>query len=258
MPNPLQLISGVGRDRAMVLGALGILTVAAWAYLANAALNMTDMPAEMSAVRTQPWSVTDFLLVFVMWSVMMVAMMLPSASPMILTFLSIGRHRGAADILWRTGLFVLGYLVVWTGYSALAAAAQWIFHEAAVLSPKGVSTNSQLAGSLLFLAGLFQWTPLKHACLFRCRSPLGFLVAEWRPGRRGALMLGLKHGLNCAVCCWAIMALMFVLGVMNLLWMMILAAFCLIEKVAPAPRLVGRATGALLIAWSIWIVAGIG
>lgn len=244
------------RERLIIVGALAILVALSWLYLVDMAGSAHQMHMEMSAPHTYTWGVSGFLAMFVMWSVMMVGMMLPSASPMVLTFSSLDRRRGDARPFARTGLFVLGYGIVWTSYSALAAFAQGAFQAAAVLSPMGTNTSPYLAGGLLFVAGAFQLTPLKYACLDRCRTPVGFLMAEWRPGPGGALKMGLRHGAYCAGCCWALMALMFVLGVMNLLWMAALAAFMLIEKVVPAGHWVGRVAGVALVGWGVWIVAG--
>ena len=239
------------RDRLLILGALAVLTLLAWGYMVEMAGQMSAVPA---AARVQSWSISDFFFAFGMWSVMMAGMMLPSASPMVMTFFGISRRRTAGRPLLHTALFVGGYLLVWVGYSAGAALLQGAFHAAALLTPIGASASPLLAGSLLVIAGIFQWTPLKDACLKGCRTPMGFLMAEWRPGRRGAVVMGLHHGLNCAGCCWATMALMFVLGVMNLLWMAVLTAFCLIEKVAPGGNRVGRAAGGLLTGWGVWLI----
>lgn len=244
------------RDRLIIVGVLAILTALAWLYVAGMARSMHAMPMEMSAPHAHAWGVSGFLSAFAMWSVMMVGMMLPSASPMVLTFSSLDRRRSDARPLARTGLFVLGYLVVWTGYAAPAAAAQGALQAAAVLSPMGSSMSPYLGGGLLLVAGVFQWTPLKYACLDRCRTPVGFLMAEWRPGPVGAFKMGLRHGAYCAGCCWALMVLMFVLGVMNLLWMAALAVFMLLEKVVPAGHLVGRVAGVLLVGWGAWLVTG--
>jgi len=145
-------------------------------------------------------------------------------------------------------IFLSGYPLVWTGFSALTTLAQWGLHEAALLSPMMVSTSPILGGVLLLAAGLFQWTPLKYACLNHCRSPLGFLMTDWRDGRRDALLMGLKHGSYRTGCCWFLMALLFVAGVMNLLWVAAITAFVLIEKAAPRGDLIGRFAGVVLCA----------
>jgi len=181
-------------------------------------------------------------------SVMMVAMMVPPASPMILLFARVNRQRREGENpAIPTALFLAAYLVVWSGFSAVATLAQWGLHSAALLSPMMVSTSPILGGLLLVGAGVFQWTSLKRACLVRCRSPLAFLLAEWRDGPRGAFLMGLRHGVYCLGCCWILMALLFVAGVMNLLWVATLAVFVLVEKVLPRGDLAGRLGGAALI-----------
>jgi len=252
MADPSSLQTTLQRDRLFILGGLAILTLLAWGYMAAMADRMSDMPA---IALGRAWGVSEFFFAFGMWSVMMMGMMLPSASPMVLTFAGICRQRRAERPFRHMALFVGGYLLVWIGYSAGAALLQGGFQAAALLTPMGASTSSWLSGGLLVMAGLYQWTPLKDACLTGCRTPMGFLMAEWRPGQRGALLMGLRHGWNCALCCWATMALMFVLGVMNLLWMAALTALCLIEKIAPAGDWVGRAAGALFIGWGLWLIA---
>jgi predicted metal-binding membrane protein len=151
-------------------------------------------------------------------------------------------------------MFLLGYFVVWTLFSVVAVVAQWGLHAAALLSPTMVSTSSILGGVLLIAAGVFQWTPLKHACLNHCRSPLGFLMTEWREGKGGALVMGVKHGSYCVGCCWILMALLFAAGVMNLLWVAAIAAFVLTEKVLPRGDLVGRIAGGVLVLAGIVIL----
>jgi predicted metal-binding membrane protein len=187
-----------------------------------------------------------------MWAVMMVAMMTPSAAPMILMFAGINRRRQNQQVPYvPTSVFLLGYLAVWAAFSVLAAAAQWGLQAVSMLSPMMVSTSPVLGGILLLVAGIYQWTPLKHACLSKCRSPVGFVLNEWREGRWGAFLMGLKHGSYCTGCCWAVMALLFVAGVMNLLWVAAIAGFILLEKVAPAGQRMGQAAGALLVAGGV-------
>lgn len=221
-------------------------------------MNNLDMGMGMSAPHMQSWGVVDFSFMFVMWTVMMVAMMVPSTTPMVLMFASINRRRRERlDPIASTGMFLLGYIVVWAWYSALATLGQWGLHSAALLSPTMVSSSPILGGILLLTAGIFQFTPLKYACLIRCRSPLGFLLNEWREGNRGAFIMGLRNGNYCVVCCWALMSLMFVAGVMSLLWMAVIAAFVLVEKVAPGGQSVSRISGLLLILCGAWMLMGI-
>lgn len=246
------------RDRVIVLSGLAALVVLSWAYVSYLARDMQSMGMEAAMPRMQAWSVADFVLMFVMWTVMMVAMMTPSAVPMILIFANLNRRRWERQSPYvSTGVFLSGYLVVWTGFSVLATAAQWGFHTASLLSPMMASTSPILGGFLLLTAGIYQWTPLKRACLRHCRSPLGFVLNEWREGSRGAFLMGLKHGSYCVGCCWFLMALLFVAGVMNLLWVAAIAGFVLLEKVAPAGYLVGRVAGVMLAGWGVWLVAGV-
>ena len=246
------------RDRAIVIAGLTGISLLAWAYMVNMALGMhSAMGREMSMPHMEPWGPADFILMFVMWAVMMVAMMVPSASPMIILFATVHRkHREQETPVPPTGVFLLGYLTAWAWYSALATLGQWGLHSAALLSPMMASTSPIVGGVLLLAAGVFQFTPLKYACLSRCRSPLQFLLNEWRDGTRGAFVMGLRNGNFCVICCWALMALMFVTGVMSLLWMAIIAAFVLVEKVAPEAKWINRISGVLLIAWGVWMLVG--
>lgn len=246
------LESALRRDRAIVLAGLAALVVVAWLYLVRLAGEMVEMERHtamgMAMPQMRPWGALDLLLLFAMWVVMMVAMMTPSASPMILMFSAIDRRRAERQgPAVRTGIFVLGYLLAWTGYSAVAAAAQWVLHGLALVSPMMVSTSPYLGGGLLMAAGVFQWTPLKRACLVACRSPVGFIMTEWRDGPMGAMIMGLRHGMFCVGCCWVLMALLFVAGVMNLLWVAALAAFVLVEKVVPGGERVRLVAGVALV-----------
>src|SRR5215210_8061392 len=226
------------RDRIIVLSSLAVITALSWAYVSSLASNMQnmDVATEMAMPQMQEtWGVTNFALTFVMWAVMMVAMMTPSAAPMILMFAGVNRSRQKQQVPYvPTSVFLLGYLVIWAAFSVVATAAQWGLHAVSLLSPMMVSTSPILGGILLLLAGIYQWTPLKHACLSKCRSPLGFVLNEWREGRWGAFLMGLKHGSYCTGCCWSLMALLFAAGVMNLVWVAAIAGFVLLEKVAPA------------------------
>lgn len=261
MPQPLVLETVLKRDRLVLVAGLSGLTILAWGYMIHEARAMTLTGVcscagmKMSGPDVNSWSASTIVPLFLMWSEMMVAMMLPSAAPMILTFASVNRRRRELDQPFvPAGLFVLGYLAIWTAFSLLAALAQWIFHGAALLSPMMVSTSPLTAGTLLIMAGGFQWTPLKGACLKHCRSPLSFLMTDWRDGHRGALLMGLKHGAYCTGCCWFLMAILFVAGVMNMWWIAIIAGFVLLEKIAPKGLMVGRAAGLFLAAWGILII----
>ena len=207
-----------------------------------------SMSADIAMPSTEAWGMVDLALLFVMWVVMMVAMMVPSASPLILMVASVNRKRRERDDpLGPTGLFLAGYLLAWTAFSAVATGAQWGLHATALLSPAMVGTSPVLGGILLLTAGIFQFTSLKQACLNHCRSPVGFVLGHWREGRGGALRMGMEHGLFCVGCCWVLMALLFVAGVMNLLWVAVISLFVLAEKVLAKGELVGRLGGAALL-----------
>jgi predicted metal-binding membrane protein len=242
------------RDRSVVLGGLIGISLVAWAYTGYLAWDMHHMA--MAMPHMQEWGIVYLLLLYLMWAVMMVAMMVPSAAPMILMFVTINRRRREQQQPFvPTAVFLAGYLLVWASFSAVATLTQWGLHTAALLSPMMVSTSPLLGGILLIAAGLFQWTPLKYACLSRCRSPLGFLMTDWRDGTSGALYMGLKHGAYCIGCCWLLMALLFVAGVMNLLWVATIAAFVLVEKVVPRGERVGRVAGGVLIVAGVLVLS---
>jgi len=263
---PLEAI--LKRDRAVILSALAGISVLAWVYMLYLAWAMPSMDmngmetgsveraVEQAMPQMHAWGATELLLTFIMWAIMMVAMMVPSAAPMILLFATINRKRCQQQRPYvATGIFLAGYLVIWTLFSALATLAQWGLHSAALLSPMMVGTSPILGGALLVAAGVFQWTPLKHACLAHCRAPLDFLMSDWREGTRGAFTMGLRHGTYCLGCCWFLMTLLFVAGVMNLLWVAAITLFVLIEKVVPAGAVVGRIAGAVLVVAGIVLFA---
>ena len=243
------------RDRAVVIAGLLLLTLLAWGYLVAMARDMAGM--DMASSMMHPWGWADFLMLFVMWSIMMVGMMIPAAAPLILTFATINRKKfEQSGNRVSTVVFLSGYLLVWTAFSGVAAAAQWGLHSLALLSPMMVSQSPALNGFLLTAAGIYQWAPLKRACLEHCQSPLSFVMNHWREGTGGALRMGWEHGFYCVGCCWVLMALLFVLGVMNLVWVAVIAVFVLLEKVLPVGLWLGRITGLLLIAWGLWLAGG--
>ena len=256
---PSALEQALRRDRAVVVAAVLIIAAIAWTYtvyLAETGMGMGDMEMGMAMADMRSWSGLDFGLMFVMWAVMMVAMMTPSAAPMLLMFASVNRKRREREAPYvPTGVFLAGYVMMWAGFSLAATAGNWGLHQASLLSSMmGASTNGYLGGTLLLLAGVFQWSPLKYACLKQCRTPMGFLMTSWRDGRGGALRMGLEHGAYCLGCCWAVMLLLFVLGVMNLVWIAALAAFVLAEKVTPKGEWVSRGTGVLMLGWGAWAI----
>ncbi len=247
--------AGAAAGRTMILVALAGLTGISWLYLIDLAADMGGGVSGAMGASLTTWSAYRFLLMFVMWWVMMVGMMVPSAAPMILTFATINRRRRGRDQPFvPTAVFAAGYLAAWGAFSAAATIVQWGLEEAALLSPMMVSTSPVLGGLLFIAAGVYQWTPLKHACLRKCRSPLSFLITRWRDGNRGALLLGIEHGAYCLGCCWFIMALLFVGGVMNLLWVAFIAAVVFVEKLFPAGERLARASGVLMVAAGVYML----
>jgi predicted metal-binding membrane protein len=245
----------IRRDRAIAASGLAGLAVLAWLYL----LRMAGQMSEMDMAPTMPMpggsGAVYFLLTFLMWAVMMVAMMAPGASPMLLTFATINRRRaaqGTASV--PLAIFLAGYLVMWSAFSLLAAGLQWGLQAAALMSAATLKATPVVGGVLLIAAGIYQLTPLKYTCLARCQSPLGFIMTEWREGAGGAFVMGVRHGAFCVGCCWALMALLFVAGVMNLLWVAAIAAFVLVEKLVPPGRLVSWSAGAALVTWGAWVL----
>jgi len=259
----------VRRDRLIVVTALIAVIAFSWAYLLAGAgtgmsafemtrmsqLGMAGSMAERStaciAMMTPAvWAPGYAVLMFFMWWVMMVAMMLPSAAPMILLFATVNRkQRETGRPHVATSMFAVGYLVAWAGFSLVAVILQWGFAQTGILSPMLVGTNVIFGGVLLLAAGIYQLTPIKHACLRHCRSPLAFLSTYWLRGARGALRMGLVHGAFCVGCCWFLMGLLFFGGVMNLYWIAGLALFVLFEKTIPAGHWIGYATGVALLVW---------
>ena len=246
------------RDRALVIAGAVAVAAIAWGYTVYVVQSNADMGRSMgmAAGNIRSWSGVDFALMFVMWAVMMVAMMVPSAAPMVLLFATVNRKRREESRPFvATGVFLSGYIVVWVLFAAGATLGNWGLHQASLLtSMTAGSSSGYLGGGLLVMAGVFQWSRLKYVCLTHCRSPLSFLMSDWREGTAGAFKMGLQHGRYCLGCCWILMALLFVLGVMNLVWIAALAAFVLAEKVAPAREKVSRVTGVLLTAWGGWAV----
>ena len=245
------------RQRAVILAALAAIAALAWLYLFLAAADMTAAMAGMDRTMViPPRGSTELLLLFAMWWVMMVGMMLPSVAPVILTFATVNRNRAArGEPYVPSALFTAGYLLAWVGFSLAAALAQEALERANLISPMDMMTNSRLLGGLLFLAaGLYQFAPVKLACLRFCRSPLDFVVNHWRDGPGGAVRMGLTHGLYCLGCCWVLMLLLFVGGVMNLLWVAFLGVVVLVEKLSAGPWM-GRIGGALMMIYGAWLLA---
>jgi predicted metal-binding membrane protein len=245
-----------GRDRRIILACLVAITLLAWGYLVHLGRQMSAMDDTMMSEMAMPWTAADLLFMFAMWVVMMVGMMAAPAAAVLLLFARAQASRGA-NVVPLTSSFALGYGLVWLGFSAGAVIAQWALHDAALLSPQMAASSPLLAGAILCVAGAYQFTPSKDACLAHCRSPLGFLLSRWRDGKLGALEMGVRHGLYCLGCCWALMAVLFAVGVMNLLWVAGLTLLVLVEKVTSAGVMVARYAGVLMIAVGVLALFGV-
>ena len=249
------------RDRTIALAGLSVITVLAWVYNIQLTARMMGMDVNnmerMSMPVMQTWQMGEVFLTFLMWAVMMVAMMTPSATPMILTFVVIKRQRQPDQAsIPGTMIFLLGYLIAWSLFSVGATLVQWGLHSATLLSDEMISVSNLFSGMLLLFAGIYQFTPLKNMCISHCRTPLGFLMNEWRDGASGALRMGVRHGFYCIGCCWLLMAILFVAGVMNLLWSAVIAGIVIIEKIMPRPsgEWISRVIGLFVIGWGVWLL----
>jgi len=250
------------RGERIVIGAgLSALTLLSWLYLALLADAMDAMDGtghDAVAMWLMPmgrWGPIELALCLAMWIVMMVAMMLPGAAPMLFAFQAMSRSRGAnGPRAGRFAAFLLGYIAVWCAFSGVATAAQWALHERAIVTDTMTIASRTLDAALLFGAGALQFAALKRTCLAKCRSPMAFLLTEWRDGATGAWVMGLRHGAYCVGCCWALMALLFVGGVMNLLWIGVLAAAVLVEKVLPFGVAAAKAMGIAMMAGALWLL----
>ena len=253
----------------MVLAALLAVAGLAWGYTIwlSGRMAMTDMPgmpgmpgmrmdgSSLMAPAFSAWTLVHFLFIFTMWAVMMVGMMTPTVAPMVLLYARVGRH--ATERIAPTIWFVAGYLAAWTLFAALAALAQWGLEALALLTPMMASASHRFGGAVLLAAGIYQWLPMKDLCLAGCRAPLSFMqrYGGFQASARGSLRLGLLHGSYCVGCCWVLMLLLFVVGVMNPLWIAALMVFALLEKVMPGGRVLSRSAGCAAIGAGIWMTA---
>ena len=256
----------VQRDRIVVVLVLTLLTALAWSYLlwlsADMAMGGMDMgdfrmiPSGMGlmVLAHTPWQAMEFAFVFVMWTVMMVGMMTPSAVPMILMYARVGRQTEGAPFA-STVWFAVGYLLVWVASALLATLIQWALERTALLDSWMETTSNVLGGLVFVAAGTYQWTRVKDLCLAQCQKPFEFVMRHggFRRDAPGSVMLGLRHGAYCVGCCWTLMALLFVGGVMNLLWIVLLALLILLEKITPSGRLIAQLAGIILIAVGAWL-----
>lgn len=255
------------RERLVIAVGLALIAGLSWWWLligsgtgmSVLAMSTWAFPPPASAAMTLDWSAGYAVVMFLMWWIMMIAMMTPSAAPTILLYAHVyrferklGRLPGATT---PTFAFALGYLLAWMGFSALATGLQWGFERTGLMHAMLMwSTSSVFSGLLLLAAGVYQLTPLKHACLDHCRSPAHFLAANFEPGALGALRMGTKHGAYCLGCCWLLMALLFAGGVMNLVWIAGLAILVLAEKVFPYGPWIARISGIAMCAGGLWLL----
>jgi predicted metal-binding membrane protein len=261
------------RDRIVIILALTLLTALAWTYLlwlsADMGMGVGMGGMDMTGFRMipsgtglmipaqMPWRAMEFAFVFAMWTVMMVGMMTPSAMPMILMYARVGREtEPQASPLSATVWFAAGYFLVWTAFALLATFVQWAFERTAVLDSAMASTSNVVGGLLFVAAGAYQWTQLKDVCLTQCQTPFAFLMRHggFRRDALGTLILGLRHGAYCVGCCWALMALLLVGGVMNVLWIVLLALVILLEKVTSFGSPIARLVGIVLVVGGAWLL----
>jgi predicted metal-binding membrane protein len=253
------------RDRAVVLAALLVLSALAGGYTAWLAVQMAASPADMPGMDMRGaglmasafirWTPAHLVFMFSMWAVMMVGMMTPSAAPIALIYMQVARRSTAGAAFASAGWLVGGYLLAWSLFAAVATLAQWGLESWALIAPTMAAGNRRFAGGLLLAAGVYQWMPIRDACLSQCRAPLSFVQRHggFRANASGSLRLGFLHGLYCIGCCWALMLLLFVGGVMNLLWIAALMIFVLAEKLVPSGHFLSRVAGLIAIALGIWM-----
>ena len=280
------------RDRAIVVIAILVMAVLAWAYIlwfaaqigmvegaaagtAEGAMVPAHVPGGSGAMAGmdmgsgvgaavqpafRPWGVADFAFMFTMWAVMMAGMMTPSVAPMVLLYAAAGRNAAATGRpLAATGWFLAGYLSAWIAFSLVATGAQWTLTRLALLTPMMESGSGIFGGIVLIAAGLYQWSPLKDTCLRQCQTPVGFLMSRggFRSEPFAALRIGAEHGAYCVGCCWVLMTLLFVGGIMNVLWIAGLTILILMEKVVPTGRLVPRVAGAVIATGGVGLLLGL-
>lgn len=254
------------RDRFVSISLIFVLFALAAVYTAYgvgmpmSAFDKTAAQSMSHVMTANSWTLKYSVLVFLMWWVMMAAMMLPSVAPTVLLYVALRRNgmetQGAPSL---STFFLLGYLIIWAGFSIAATFLQWLGESLGFISASNMALTNTVFGGLIFVAaGLFQFTPLKTACLNHCRSPVQFLTQRHRSGALGALSMGLEHGMFCLGCCWFLMALLFVGGIMNLYWIVGIAAFIAVERLSPRGDLVSKIASIVVLIWGITVVAKVG
>src|SRR5207249_8038941 len=251
MNNSSSIESLLKRDRVIIVSGLLLISALAWLYILYLYRQMSfmDMSALLFAMPMTPaWTTTDFILLFLMWFVMMIAMMTPSVAPLILIFAMVNRQRRQQNRPFvKTAYLITGYFLVWAAFNVVATSLQWLLQQISLLNPEMKTTNRILGSVILITAGIFQFTPLKHTCLQNCRTPLEFIHRHWREGKKGALIMGIQNGFYCLGCCGMLMVLLFVAGIMNLLWVAIIALFVLVEKISSQIKWISYVAGLVLI-----------
>ena len=246
------------RDRLVIICGLFFITLLSWLYIIYLYNQMVymDMSALFFAMPMSPeWTATDFVLLFLMWLVMMIAMMTPSVAPLILIFAKVNRQRKHEERVFVSSIYLMtGYFLVWAVFSLAATLLQWLLQQVSLLNPEMKTTSKILGSAILIMSGIFQFTPLKKTCLKYCRTPLGFVLQHWKEGKSGALKMGMENGLYCVGCCWMLMVLLFVAGIMNLLWVALIALFVLIEKISPGVKWIPYVAGLVLIVYGILLL----
>ncbi len=237
------------RDLVVISASLTGVTILSWVYLVIMAREMSSPESLcMASMQIQSWDVSYFWMMFLMWAIMMVGMMVPSAAPMILIYAAVARKAKKEGMpMASTGAFAAGYIFMWTVFSLLVTLAQWQLDRAALLSPMMVADSPKFGAGLLMAAGVYQWLPVKDSCLKHCRSPFHFISTHWRPGPAGAFIMGMSHGIFCVGCCWVLMLLLFVGGVMNIMWIAAITIFVLLEKVLPLGDKGAKLSGAVMM-----------
>jgi len=253
-------INYFSRDHWIVYSAMLIVCLLAWLYMAYMGwamqhMDVVDMWMPPRAGGSA-WQLYDFWMLFAMWAVMMIAMMTPSVLPMVSMYVTVTQSQKSKNQAYTpTIIFLCGYLFIWVLFSVGISIVQYPLHISGLLNPMMDSRSYLLSGVILIVAGVYQWTPWKDACLEQCRSPLNYLMTSWRQGAWGAIRMGMNHGAYCVGCCWALMAVMFSVGVMNVLWMVVITLFVLAEKISPlSSKYVRIISGVGLVVWgSYWL-----
>ena len=251
------LTSLLKRDQLFIFLGIFVLIAVSWLYLLN--LNSSSQTSDLIMQDMMPqaasWNFNDAFSIFVMWAVMMIAMMLPSAAPMILIFSAVNKKRAEhGNEFVPTWIFLSGYVLVWIGFSILTTSAQWILHYLALLSSQLRVISPLLGGIILVGAGIYQFTKIKNVCLKNCQTPFDFITGNWRYGKKGAFVMGVKHGSYCLGCCWVLMMILFFVGIMNLLWIALISIFIFAEKILLKTKWMSYTSGLILILSGLWII----